>query len=178
MPATVIVVFPENQLRSKSTLCFSSVPTSNENFIRASPNLRITTTVMRLRMQSGQHVNGGFIDVSIGVHRRYYAMDISMTSTTFDIPGYTIIRSLGVVRGITVRSRSLVGNIAGGIQSLFGGNITIYTELCERARQDAFDEMLNHARHIGVRYDANEIMQGITEVLAYGTAVTLEPVRH
>ena len=103
-----------------------------------------------------------------------------MTSTTFDIPGYTVLESLGVVRGLTVRSRSVVGNIAGGIQSLFGGNITIYTELCERARHDAFEEMLRHGEAlganaiVGIRYDANEIMQGITEVLAYGTAVVVE----
>ncbi len=107
-------------------------------------------------------------------------MNISMTSTTFDIPGYTVLESLGVVRGLTVRSRSVVGNIAGGIQSLFGGNITIYTELCERARHDAFEEMLRHGEAlganaiVGIRYDANEIMQGITEVLAYGTAVVVE----
>ena len=110
-------------------------------------------------------------------------MDISMTSTTFDIPGFTVVKSLGVVRGITVRSRSVVGNIAGGIQTLFGGNITIYTQLCERARHDAFQEMMEHARQVGanaivgVRYDANEIMQGVTEVLAYGTAVVVSPVR-
>ncbi len=107
-------------------------------------------------------------------------MNTTMTSTTFDIPGYTVVKSLGVVRGLTVRSRSVVGNIAGGIQSLFGGNITIYTELCERARHDAFEEMLRHGEAlganaiVGIRYDANEIMQGITEVLAYGTAVVVE----
>ncbi len=104
----------------------------------------------------------------------------SFVTTTFDIKGYRIKNQLGIVRGITVRSRSLLGNIGGGLQSLFGGNITIYTELCEKARQDAYREMLLHADSIGanaiigVRYDANDVMQGITEVLCYGTAVTIE----
>ena len=101
-------------------------------------------------------------------------------STTFEVKGYRIIEQLGIVRGITVRSRSLPGNIVGGIQSLFGGNITIYTELCEKARQEAYREMIIHAESrganaiIGVRYDANEVMNGITEVLCYGTAVKIE----
>ena len=96
------------------------------------------------------------------------------------MPGYRIVRSLGVVRGIIVRSRSIVGNIGAGLQSLIGGNITIYTSLCERAREDAFNQMLTHAGElggnavIGVRYDATEIGNGITEVLCYGTAVFVE----
>ena len=104
----------------------------------------------------------------------------SLVTTTFDIKGFRITEQLGVVRGITVRSRSLPGNIVGGLQSLFGGNITIYTELCERARQDAYKEMVIHAESrganaiIGVRYDANDVMSGITEVLCYGTAVKIE----
>lgn len=104
----------------------------------------------------------------------------SFVSTTFDVKGYRITEQLGVVRGITVRSRSLPGNIVGGLQSLFGGNITIYTELCEKARQIAYREMILHADSmganaiIGVRYDANEVMNGITEVLCYGTAVKIE----
>ena len=104
----------------------------------------------------------------------------SFVSTSFDIKGYRITEQLGLVRGITVRSRSIVGNIGGVVQSLFGGNITIYTELCETARQQAFREMILHADQlganaiIGVRYDANEIMNGITEVLCYGTAVKVE----
>ena len=104
----------------------------------------------------------------------------SFVTTTFEIKGYRIKNQLGIVRGITVRSRSLLGNIGGGLRSLFGGNITIYTELCEKARQDAYREMLLHADSIGanaiigVRYDANDVMQGITEVLCYGTAVTIE----
>jgi uncharacterized protein YbjQ (UPF0145 family) len=104
-----------------------------------------------------------------------------LTTTTFELPGYRVTRSIGVVRGIVVRSRSIVGNIGANIQSLFGGNITLYTELCERAREDAFRQMLTHAGElganavVGVRYDANEIAAGITEVLCYGTAVFVEP---
>ena len=103
-------------------------------------------------------------------------------TTGFHFDGYRIARYLGVVRGLTVRSRSAVGNFAAGIQTIFGGNITIYTELCERARRDAFDLMVEHAQGlganaiIGMHYDANEVMQGVTEVLAYGTAVTIEPL--
>ena len=103
-----------------------------------------------------------------------------LTTTAFDLPGYRITKSFGVVRGIVVRSRSIIGNIGAGIQSIFGGNITLYTSLCEKARQDAFDQMLTHGAQlganaiIGVRYDATEIGQGITEVLCYGTAVFVE----
>ena len=103
-------------------------------------------------------------------------------STTNDLSGYTVTQQLGVVRGITVRSRSVVGNLGGAIQSIFGGNLSIYTELAERARQEAFDLMVEHAQQIGadavigMRYDANEIMDGITEVLCYGTAVKVERV--
>ncbi|MEX2114731.1 MAG: YbjQ family protein [Pirellulales bacterium] len=105
-----------------------------------------------------------------------------MCTTAFELPGYRIVRSLGVVRGIVVRSRSVVGNFAAGIQSLFGGNITILTSLCEHARGEAFDLMIQHANQVGanaviaVRYDANEIMTGASEVLAYGTAVVVEPL--
>ena len=104
-----------------------------------------------------------------------------LTTTAFDLPGYRITKSFGVVRGIIVRSRSIVGNIGAGIQSLFGGNITLYTSLCERAREEAFEQMLAHGGElganavIGVRYDATEIDGGITEVLCYGTAVLVEP---
>ena len=107
-------------------------------------------------------------------------MNHAFTTTTFDLPGYRTVQTLGVVRGITVRSRSIVGSFVGGLQTIVGGNITIYTELCERARQDAFDLMTQHAEQlganaiIGVRYDANEIMAGVTEVLCYGTAVVIE----
>jgi uncharacterized protein YbjQ (UPF0145 family) len=102
-------------------------------------------------------------------------------STTFDLAGHRIVRSLGVVRGITVRSRSVIGNFGAGIQRIFGGNISIYTELCEKAREEAWQIMLQHANQvganaiIGARYDANEIAEGVTEVLAYGTAVVVEP---
>jgi uncharacterized protein YbjQ (UPF0145 family) len=103
-----------------------------------------------------------------------------LVSTTNDIPGHTITRHIGIVRGITVRSRSVLGNFAGGVQSLFGGKLTIYVELAETARQEAYDHLCEHATKaganavIGMRYDANEIMDGITEVLAYGTAVVVD----
>lgn len=107
-------------------------------------------------------------------------MDLAMTTTAFTIDGYRIVRNLGLVRGITVRSRSVLGNLAGGIQTIFGGNITIFTELCEHARLEAFQLLLQHAQElganaiVGIRYDANEVMDGVTEVLAYGTAVVME----
>lgn len=106
-----------------------------------------------------------------------------LTTTAFDLPGYRIVKSFGVVRGIIVRSRSIVGNIGASIQSIFGGNISLYTSLCERARDDAFQQMLAHGGDlganaiIGVRYDATEIGNGITEVLCYGTAVLVEASR-
>jgi uncharacterized protein YbjQ (UPF0145 family) len=103
----------------------------------------------------------------------------SMITSAFELPGHTIAKNLGIVRGITVRSRSIVGNFVGGIQSLFGGNITIYTNLCEQARSEAFTLMCEHAEQlganaiVGVRYDATEVMSGLTEVLCYGTAVVV-----
>ena len=106
-----------------------------------------------------------------------------IVTTTNEVAGYQVARHLGVVRGITVRSRSVIGNIGAGIQSLFGGNISIYTELAEKAREEAFELMIQHAQSaganaiIGMRYDANEMADGITEVLAYGTAVIVEPLR-
>ena len=108
-------------------------------------------------------------------------MDNNMITTAMELPGYKIKKSLGVVRGITVRSRSVVGNVLGGLQSLFGGNITVYTELCEQARSETFSAMRQSAQAlranaiIGVRYDATEVMAGLTEVLCYGTAVVVEP---
>mgnify|MGYP001612834922 FL=1 len=107
-------------------------------------------------------------------------MDHNNITSAFELPGKGIVQNLGLVRGIIVRSRSIVGNIAGGIQTLFGGNITIFTDLCERARSDAYELMIKHAEEkganaiIGVRYDATELMQGVTEVLCYGTAVKVE----
>jgi uncharacterized protein YbjQ (UPF0145 family) len=104
-----------------------------------------------------------------------------MVTTTNDLAGYRIVESLGLVRGVIVRSRSVVGNVGAAIQSIFGGDITIYTKLADDARQHAYDRMVEHARSvnanavIAMRYDANEIMDGITEVLAYGTAVRVEP---
>src|SRR4051812_41907486 len=104
-----------------------------------------------------------------------------LVSTTFDIAGHRVVRHLGVVRGLTVRSRSVIGQIGAGLQSLFGGNISLYVELAEKARAEAFDIMEQHAEAlganaiIGMRYDANEITDGITEVLAYGTAVEVVP---
>ena len=109
-------------------------------------------------------------------------MNPTMTSTTFDLFGYRVTRSLGVVRGITVRSRSIFGTIGGSLQTLVGGNISLFSELCEKTRSEAFAMMLQHAREmganavIGVRYDATELMQGVTEVLCYGTAVVVTPV--
>jgi uncharacterized protein YbjQ (UPF0145 family) len=105
-----------------------------------------------------------------------------LVATTNDLAGHKIVRNLGVVRGIVVRSRSIVGNIGASIQSLFGGNITLYTSLCEQARADAYELMVQHAQEMGanailaMRYDANEVAAGITEVLAYGTAVVAAPM--
>lgn len=107
----------------------------------------------------------------------------NMTTTQFELDGYRVVRSLGVVRGIIVRSRSILGSIGASLQTLVGGNITLLTNLCEKAREDSFDLMLQHAAVVGanavvgVRYDATEIMQGVTEVLCYGTAVVVEPGR-
>ena len=106
--------------------------------------------------------------------------DPRFVTTAFELPGYRIVQNLGIVRGIVVRSRSIFGNIGADFQTLVGGNITLYTELCEKARKDAFDVMIEHAAAvganavIGMRYDANEISSGVTEVLAYGTAVRVE----
>ena len=108
-------------------------------------------------------------------------MDHALITTSISLEGYKVTKQLGLVRGVTVRSRSALGNIAGGFQSLFGGRLSIYVELCENAREEAYQLMLQHAQVMGanaiisMRYDANEIMQGVTEVLAYGTAVIVEP---
>ena len=105
----------------------------------------------------------------------------AMVTTALVLPGYKVVKSFGVVRGITVRSRSIVGNFFGALQSLFGGNITIYTNLCEQARSETYQLMCSHAQKqganaiISMRYDATELMAGLTEVLCYGTAVTVEP---
>lgn len=108
-------------------------------------------------------------------------MNSAMTTTGFTLEGYTVKRNLGIVRGITVRSRSIFGTIGGALQTLVGGNITLFTELCEKTRAEAFDWMLQHAQQlganavVGIRYDATEVMDGVTEVLCYGTAVVVEP---
>ncbi|HEV2063545.1 MAG TPA: YbjQ family protein [Thermoanaerobaculia bacterium] len=110
-------------------------------------------------------------------------MSPAYVTTALEFPGYRVARTLGVVRGLTVRSRSVVGTIGAGLQTLFGGNITLWTELCEHARTEAYDLMVRHAEQmganaiIGMRYDANEVAQGVTEVLAYGTAVVVEQAR-
>lgn len=115
------------------------------------------------------------------LHGAMTALSDATVTTALELPGYRVIRNIGVVRGITVRSRSIVGNFLGGLQTIFGGNITIYTQLCEQARQETYRDMLAHARQLGanaivaVRYDATELMAGLTEVLCYGTAVVVEP---
>jgi uncharacterized protein YbjQ (UPF0145 family) len=110
------------------------------------------------------------------------AVHPSLVTTAFELPGCRIVQNIGLVRGIVVRSRSIIGNIGAGLQTLFGGNITLYTNLCERAREDAYELLLQHAGEvganaiIGMRYDANEVATGVTEVLAYGTAVVVEQI--
>ena len=107
-------------------------------------------------------------------------VDVGMVTSGMDLPGYRIVRNFGIVRGIVVRSRSLIGNLGAALQTIWGGNITLLTNLCERTREDAFELLLQHAGEhganavIGMRYDATEVMQGVTEVLAYGTAVHVE----
>ena len=107
-------------------------------------------------------------------------MNHEMTTTTFTLDGYRTVKTLGIVRGITVRSRSIVGNIGASLQTLVGGNITLFTSLCERTREESYRMMMTHAEElganavVGVRYDATEVMQGVTEVLCYGTAVVVE----
>jgi uncharacterized protein YbjQ (UPF0145 family) len=111
-----------------------------------------------------------------------YSVAHHMVTTAFELPGFRVVRNLGVVRGITVRSRSVFGTIGASFQTLVGGNISIFTQLCEHAREEAFEIMIQHASEIGAnaiigaRYDANEVMGGVTEVLAYGAAVIVEPI--
>ena len=109
-------------------------------------------------------------------------MDAKLVTTAFEIQGYRVIENFGIVREITVRSRNIIANIGAGLQTLFGGNIGLLTELCEKAREEAFEIMISHAEQmgaiaiIGMRYDANDVMAGVTEVLAYGTAVKTEKI--
>jgi uncharacterized protein YbjQ (UPF0145 family) len=116
------------------------------------------------------------------VSKPVYSVAHHMVTTAFELPGFRIVRNLGVVRGITVRSRSIFGTLGATFQTVVGGNISIYTKLCEQTREEAFDIMIQHASEIGAngiigaRYDANEIGAGVTEVLAYGTAVIVQPI--
>jgi len=109
-------------------------------------------------------------------------LDRSLVTTALELPGYRIVRNFGIVRGIIVRSRSVIGNLGAALQTIVGGNITILTNLCEKTREDAYELLLQHAAEhganavIGMRYDATEVMQGVTEVLAYGTAVQVEKI--
>jgi len=109
------------------------------------------------------------------------AVNLNMVTTAFELPGYRIVRNLGLVRGVTVRSRSILGNLGASLQTIVGGNITLFEEMCEKTREESLELMLEHAAQhganavIGVRYDATEVMQGVTEVLAYGTAVQVQP---
>ncbi len=109
-------------------------------------------------------------------------INAGLVTSAFELPGYRIVRNFGIVRGIIVRSRSVLGNLAAAVQTIVGGNITILTNLCEKTREDAFELMMQHASEhganaiIGMRYDATEVMQGVTEVLAYGTAVQVERI--
>ena len=116
------------------------------------------------------------------IHSQAADIPYNMTTTGFDMPGYRIVENLGVVRGVVVRSRSVFGTLGASVQTLFGGNISLFTELAERTRQQAFDTMLIQADMagadavIGIRYDATELMQGVSEVLCYGTAVRVKPM--
>jgi uncharacterized protein YbjQ (UPF0145 family) len=152
------------------------------------------------KIDYSKYSNASLREVSAGIDRKSYPENYeayqaeiqtrvargafiphSMTTTAFTLHGYDMHREHGVVRGILVRSRSIIGSIGAGLQTLFGGNITLYSDLCEQTRRQAFDQMIEHAENlganavIGVRYDATEIMQGVTEVLAYGTAVSVLP---
>jgi uncharacterized protein YbjQ (UPF0145 family) len=108
------------------------------------------------------------------------SVNINMVTTAFELPGYRVVKTLGLVRGVTVRSRSIFGTIGASLETLVGGNITLFEEMCEKTREEALELMMQHAMEhganavIGVRYDATEVMQGVTEVLAYGTAVQVQ----
>lgn len=120
--------------------------------------------------------------MTTGYSARQAMVTHAMVTTQFELDGFQVVKTLGVVRGIVVRSRSILGTIGASLQTIMGGNITLLTQLCEKTRAEAFDLMLQHAAElggnavVGARYDATEIMQGVTEVLAYGTAVLVEPV--
>ena len=120
--------------------------------------------------------------MAVGQASRSQMVAHNMVTTQFELDGFKVVRTLGVVRGIVVRSRSIIGTIGASLQTIIGGNISLFTQLCEKTRAEAFDLMLLHAGQlggnavVGARYDATEVMQGVTEVLAYGTAVYVEPV--
>ncbi len=126
--------------------------------------------------------NAPIRQVPYQVAKPAYSVAHHMVTTAFELPGFRVVRNLGVVRGITVRSRSVFGTIGAGFQSMVGGNISLFTQLCEKTREEAFEIMIQHASEIGAnaiigtRYDANELMSGVTEVLAYGTAVIAQPL--
>ena len=126
------------------------------------------------------YFHAGVFGTLNGVLRKESCMDHSLVTTNINLDGYRVVKNLGVVRGIIVRSRSVIGNIGAGIQMIFGGNISLYSELCERTRSDAYELMIQHAQERGAnavlafRYDATEIASGVTEVLAYGTAAIVE----
>jgi uncharacterized protein YbjQ (UPF0145 family) len=123
-----------------------------------------------------------FVKIIITLVKTFNMIDQQLITTSNTLEGYRIIKHLGIIRGITVRSRSILGNIAGGFQTLLGGKISIYAELCEKTREEAYQFMIQHANErganaiINMRYDANEVMNGVTEVLAYGTAVVVEKI--
>ena len=135
----------------------------------------------RLESHPSTPVNGGFHEpFHFFKEKQMPRVDAGMVTSGLDLPGYRVVRNFGIVRGIVVRSRSLIGNLGAALQTIWGGNITLLTNLCERTRADAFELLLQHAGEhganavIGMRYDATEVMQGVTEVLAYGTAVHVE----
>ena len=145
--------------------------------MNAGDRILISAAAIDHRYKGG---NFSLLPTCVFVFNAGMSMTHPLTTTTFELAGYRVTKSFGVVRGIIVRSRSVIGNIGASIQSIFGGNISLYTNLCERAREDAFNLMLTHAGElganavVGVRYDATEIAPGITEVLCYGTAVYVE----
>ena len=147
--------------------------------IRKCPKLSICVYFIPKLSETIQKLEVGF-PVAGCLCSKLIFMDTNLITTSNQLEGYRITKHMGVVRGIVVRSRSLFGNIAGGFQTLLGGKISIYQELCEKTREEAFQQMVGHAQErganaiINMRYDANEVMQGVTEVLAYGTAVTIE----
>jgi uncharacterized protein YbjQ (UPF0145 family) len=139
--------------------------------------------IVRPRLNRLQTIQKGITAMAMSYTGGGRMVAHNMVTTQFELDGFRVTRTLGVVRGIVVRSRSIFGTIGAGLQTLVGGNITLLTNLCEKTRAEAFDLMLQHAAElggnavVGARYDATEVMQGVTEVLAYGTAVFVEPTK-